>query len=125
MPTLSNLNISRNHTPVHNTAPNVYQQQHQPQQHHQQGYYQQMPQQQPGGPVEAAAIQSWAGAGGSVQQPQPMPPVANPMGAVWTPAAGLKFGGGGPAQAGQSGSGSEGQPQNPGTWNPNAGIKFG
>ncbi|KAJ3488961.1 hypothetical protein NLG97_g6089 [Lecanicillium saksenae] len=118
MPTLSNLNISRNHTPVHNGPPQgMYQQ------HPQQSYYGGMQQQQ-GGPVEAAAIQSWAGAGGNVQQPQPMPPVANPMGGMWTPNSGIKFGGG-PSQPGSSNTGDGQQQPGQGTWNPNAGIKFG
>lgn len=123
MPTLSNLNISRNHTPVHNAPPQgMYQQQAQPPPA-QQGYYGSA--QQPGGPVEAAAIQSWAGAGDNVQQPQPMPPVANPMGGMWTPGAGIKFGGGQPQTGGSSGTEGQGQGQNQGTWNPNSGIKFG
>ncbi|KAM0744259.1 hypothetical protein ACQRIT_001573 [Beauveria bassiana] len=126
MPTLSNLNISRNHTPVHNAPPqSMYQQQeaqsmYQQQPQHQ-AYSSGMPQQ--GGPGEAAAIQSWAGAGGNVQQPQPMPPVANPMGGMWAPGAGIKFGAG-QSQAG-GGGGGEGQQPAPGTWNPNSGIKFG
>lgn len=137
MPTLSNLNISRNHTPVHTASPGIYppqqQQQHQYQQ--QQQYHQPQQQQQPqsyfgspaqhqAGPAEVAAIQSWAGAGDNVQQPQPMPPVANPMGSMWSPAGGIKFGSG-PSQPGGN-SGAEGQNKAPqGTWNPNAGIKFG
>lgn len=119
MPTLSNLNVSRNHTPVHNAHPQgIYQQQP----HQQQSHYGGMSHQ--GGPVEAAAIQSWAGAGGNVQQPQPMPPVANPMGGMWKPGAGIQFGGGGPPQTG-GGRGGEGQQPGKGTWNPNSGIKFG
>ncbi|EGX93841.1 pH-response regulator protein palA/RIM20 [Cordyceps militaris CM01] len=119
MPTLSNLNISRNHTPVHNAPPqSIYQQP--PAQ--QQSYYGGMPQ-QGSGPVEAAAIQSWAGAGDNVQQPQPMPPVANPMGTMWTPGGPINFGAG-LSQAG-SGEGQQQQQQQQGTWNPSLGIKFG
>lgn len=46
-----------------------------------------------------------------MQQPQPV----KPMGGIWKPAMGIKFGGG-------PGEGQQGQP---GTWSPNAGIKFG
>ena len=69
-------------------------------------------------PAEAS-IQSWAGGGDAVQQPQPMQPPANPMGGVWDPSMGIKFSGGGGAAPGASGG------QASGTWNPTSGIKFG
>lgn len=95
MPPLSNLNISRNQTPVHAAgnfggAPQTYNQ-----------------------PAEAA-IQSWAGSGEGVQQPQPMQPPANPS--MWNPSMGISFGG--PPSSGQGQDG-------PGTWKPGSGIRFG
>lgn len=130
MPPLSSLNLSRNHTPAHSPAATAYQ----PGQH---SYFAaELPAQPAGGlpspqrqqpaarhavqsPAEAT-IQSWAG-GEAVQQPQPVGPPANPMGGIWNPAMGIKFGGGGgPGPDGQG----QGQGQG-GTWNPNGGIKFG
>ena len=52
-------------------------------------------------PTQEASIQSWAG---DVQQPQPVAP--------WNPGMGIKFGGTGQNQQGN-------------TWNPNSGIRFG
>lgn len=130
MPPLSNLNLSRNHTPLQSPAAAGYQQsqpsyfapEHVAQQHPS------SPQRQPvhvarqsiSSPVEAS-IQSWAG--DTVQQPQPVAPQANPMTTMWNPAMGIKFGASGPPPQGndrgqQGGGGSA-------TWNPGSGIKFG
>lgn len=69
-------------------------------------------------PAEAS-IQSWAGDG--VEQPQPVAPQRTPMpmAAMWNPAMGIKFGGGGPppGQSKQDGGST--------TWHPGSGIKFG
>ncbi|EWZ89268.1 pH-response regulator protein palA/rim20 [Fusarium oxysporum] len=103
MPTLSNLNISHQQPPAQSPMPP-----------HQDPSHSYAPPHQPPQPVQSSAqanIQSW---GETVQQPKPVQPT--PVGAMWTPGMGIKFG--------QS-SGSSGQPPAPGTWNPNSGIKFG
>ncbi|EWG50643.1 hypothetical protein FVEG_09799 [Fusarium verticillioides 7600] len=102
MPTLSNLNISHQQPPAQSPMPS-----------HQDPSHSYAPPQQPPQPVQSPAqanIQSW---GETVQQPKPVQPT--PVGAMWTPGMGIKFGQ----------SGGSGQPPAPGTWNPNSGIKFG
>jgi programmed cell death 6-interacting protein len=114
MPSLGNLNLSHKHA--------------QAQGHPVANYGSPMPQQgHPGMPrpavhsPAAASIQSWAGGGEAVQQPQPVQPPANPMGGVWDPSMGIKFASGGSA----SGAAGGGQSSGSGTWNPASGIKFG
>lgn len=80
-------------------------------------YYNQAQDQTPRQAVQSPAearIQSWAPPAETVA-PQPQPPRANPMQAMWNPEMGIKFGGG-PAPSG----GPKG-----GTWDPNSGIRFG
>lgn len=108
MPPLSNLSISHQATPVQSPVP-------------QQEQYapspvpmpvpMQVPVQVPLSQNPAASIQSWAGE--TVQQPRPVQPQAQgpPMGGMWNPNMGIKFG--------------TGQAPKPGTWNPSSGIKFG
>jgi programmed cell death 6-interacting protein len=105
MPSLGNLNLSHNQPQTPPVANYAGQQSH-------------AGMQRPAvhSPAEAS-IQSWA-VGDAVQQPQPMQPPANPMGGVWDPSVGIKFGGGGPTTGGSGG-------QAPGTWKPGSGIKFG
>lgn len=69
-------------------------------------------------PVEAR-IQSWAPPA-ETAAPQPQPPRANPMQAMWSPDMGIKFGGS-PAPA----AGAASQPAPGGTWDPKGGIRFG
>ncbi|PHH92967.1 hypothetical protein CDD83_3125 [Cordyceps sp. RAO-2017] len=125
MPTLSNLNLSHNHTPMH--SPPATASGYEP---NQQPFYaaesvspQQAPTlQRPLQRTAEATIQSWAA--GGAQNPQSMPSVANPQGGgVWNPAMGIKFGSGERPEG-------QGQAQPPGgprtsTWDPNAGIRFG
>lgn len=76
-----------------------------------------MPQPQQAVQIPAEAnIQSWAGE--TMQQPRPVQPQQNPVGGMWNPDIGIKFGG-------PPGPSSGGQGRTPGTWNPNSGIKFG
>lgn len=73
----------------------------------------QTPRQAVQSPVEAR-IQSWAPPAETVA-PQPQPPRANPMQAMWNPEMGIKFGGApAPSNAPKGG-----------TWDPNNGIRFG
>ncbi|KAF4981377.1 hypothetical protein FZEAL_2807 [Fusarium zealandicum] len=105
MPPLSSLNISHKATPAQSPAPP-----------HQEPTHSYAPPQQPPQSVQSpaeASIQSWAGE--TMQQPRPVQPQQAPMGGMWNPGMGIKFGGA---------SGGSGQPPS-GTWNPNAGIKFG
>lgn len=111
MPPLSNLNLSRNHTPVHGASASLYSQNQQ---------YMPKDGMAPHQSPPAAAIQSWAAAGDNVQQPQPKQPPANPMGGIWSPGMDIKFGGG--PSGGQQG---DGQGQQKGVWKPGSGIKFG
>ncbi|KAI6083910.1 BRO1-domain-containing protein [Hypoxylon rubiginosum] len=79
-------------------------------------------------PPAEAQIQSWAPAGETVA-PQPQPPRANPMQAVWNPGAGIKFANTPPPAASPAGSsggaaGNSGQPAS-GTWDRNSAIRFG
>ncbi|KEY74584.1 hypothetical protein S7711_05016 [Stachybotrys chartarum IBT 7711] len=133
MPPLSNLNLS-SQAPQH---PAYASQPQQPPPSHQpvhQPMHQPLHQpvhstaHQPIHSPAVASIQSWAGASDyNMQQPQPMPPQANPMGrgAMWTPGMGIRFGAGGSPAPGQAGQGA-GAPQGQGsTWNPSSGIKFG
>ncbi|KAK7420562.1 pH-response regulator protein palA/rim20 [Neonectria magnoliae] len=107
MPPLSSLNISHQPTVTQSPAPRdpiPYASHPMPQ-----------PQQRVQSPAEAS-IQSWAGE--TMQQPRPVQPPQNPMGQMWNPEMGIKFGG-------PPGPGSAAQARAPGTWNPNSGIKFG
>ncbi|KAH7120210.1 BRO1-like domain-containing protein [Dactylonectria estremocensis] len=103
MPPLASLNIS--HQPAQAQSPATQEQNPyaNPMHHSQQSV--QNPE---------ASIQSWAGE--TMQQPRPVQPQQNPVGAMWNPEMGIKFG----VPPGP-GSGK----QTPGTWNPNSGIKFG
>ncbi|KAI2631824.1 BRO1-domain-containing protein [Hypoxylon sp. NC1633] len=86
-------------------------------------------------PMEAH-IQSWAPAGETVA-PQPQPPRANPMQAVWNPGVGIKFSntpppppasGGPTGNGGNSNAGSAAQLDSrpvSGTWDRNSAIRFG
>jgi programmed cell death 6-interacting protein len=126
MPSLGNLNLSHNHGSSQNAGMPGYGVPS-PQTH---GGHQGMPAMPPPqrsgmqSPAEAS-IQSWAGGGESVQQPQPMPPPANPMGGVWEPSMGIRFGGPGGGPPGGAGAGQAQQQGPAGTWKPGSGIKFG
>ncbi|KAK6071395.1 BRO1-like domain-containing protein [Seiridium cupressi] len=120
MPPLHNLNLSQggqSYAPLQNQQP---QQQQQPPQ----AYF--SPLQQPQQPLRQsvhspaeARIQSWAPPAETVA-PQPQPPRANPMQAMWNPEMGIKFAG---SPAPNAGAGNK--PSQPGAWDPNSGIRFG
>jgi programmed cell death 6-interacting protein len=96
---------------------------------------QQQPQPQPirqsmPSPPAEAHIQSWAD-NVQQQQPRPMPPIAPvaTMQGAWTPDMGIKFSGlpAAPAPGSNAPGGRQGAAKGPGrgTWDPNAGIRFG
>ncbi|RDA94578.1 hypothetical protein CP533_2428 [Ophiocordyceps camponoti-saundersi (nom. inval.)] len=136
MPPLSSLSISRDvTTPLHSPQPASMA--YETNQQQQQSYYAPEPltpqhaplPQRPSQSAAEATIQSWA----AQSMPMPMPPQqpnAGPRG-VWNPGMGIKFGGGGPLDAQGQGQGQQQQQQQPqppprgGTWDPNAGIRFG
>ncbi|KAH8714548.1 BRO1-like domain-containing protein [Ilyonectria robusta] len=106
MPPLANLSLSHKATPAQSPAPQE-----------RSGYANQpMPQPQQAVHSPEASIQSWADE--TMQQPRPVQPQQNPVGGMWNPDIGIKFGG-------PPGPSSGGQGRAPGTWNPNSGIKFG
>lgn len=125
MPPLSSLNISHKPTPVQSPMPPHQEPAHYAPPPHQEPAHSYAPPEParsyasppPPQPVQSpaeASIQSWAGE--TMQQPRPVQPQQAPMGAMWNPGMGIKFGGS---------AGGSGQPPAPGTWNPNSGIKFG
>ncbi|KAK8107922.1 pH-response regulator protein palA/prr-1 [Apiospora kogelbergensis] len=121
MPPLHGLSLDhqQQHQAAQNYAPvQIQQQQQQAQQSQQQ---QPPPQRQSVHSPAEARIQSWAPPAETVA-PQPQPPRANPMQAMWNPEMGIKFGGG-PAPSGAPGQGAPKSGQN--TWDPKAGIRFG
>lgn len=126
MPTLSNLNLSREHPPAYGAqavSTLEYEQTQAPRLAPEPSPSRQTPSMTRPVQIPAeATIQSWAA--GGVQQPVAVPP--NPMGGgIWNPAVGIKFGSGPGATEGPGqGQPSQGGPRG-GTWDPNAGIRFG
>ncbi|EEU44046.1 uncharacterized protein NECHADRAFT_98498 [Fusarium vanettenii 77-13-4] len=125
MPPLSSLNISHKSTPIQSPMPPHQEPAHYAPPPHREPVHSYAPPEParsyasppPPQPVQSpaeASIQSWAGE--TMQQPRPVQPQQAPMGAMWNPGMGIKFGGP---------TGGSGQPPAPGTWNPNSGIKFG
>lgn len=126
MPPLGSLRLSRDHAAAHGT-PAAAALGYEPSQAPNSAHETEPPRQAPclQRPVQSPAettIQSWTAAG--VQQPQPMTVPLNPKGeGIWSPAVGIKFGGGSGGTEGQ-GQANRGGPRS-GTWDPRTGIRFG